>query len=182
MKKILQKIKAGSIKNRPKVFCVSMQRTGTTSVGQFFKDFGFAWSGWPDDKRNKWSVDWFDGNFDKIFSSEDFAKANAYEDSPWFFPEFYKFLYHKFPNSKFILFKRDPQKWFASMVSHSDNNILGRSRTHSKVYRRELEYFDLMKSEGFDEEHENTIGTDKLMKLTGMQQHYIDIYNMHNQE
>ena len=25
-------------KNSPKVFCISMQRSGTSSVGQFFKD------------------------------------------------------------------------------------------------------------------------------------------------
>lgn len=33
------------------VFCISMQRTGTTSVGKFFQDFGFNWAGWPMDKK-----------------------------------------------------------------------------------------------------------------------------------
>ena len=32
-----------------RVFCISMQRTGTTSVGRFFRDFGFRWAGWPAD-------------------------------------------------------------------------------------------------------------------------------------
>ena len=129
-----------------KVFCISMQRTGTTSVGKFFRDFGFRWAGWPSDQKNNWSDRWYDGAYEDIFSSEDFVNANAYENSPWWLPDFYKVLYQRFSNAKFILFTRDPDAWFASMLSHSGGEIIGKSKIHCKVYRRELEYFDLLNS------------------------------------
>jgi hypothetical protein len=180
--KLLNYLNLIRYKNTKRVFCISMQRTGTTSVGQFFKDFNFRWAGWPQDKSNKWSMSCYEGDFDKIFLSPDFIKANAFEDSPWFYPEFYKILYHKFPNTKFVLFTRDPNDWFDSMVSHSKNNILGRSRSHSKVYRRELEYFDYLNKVDFDEKKENDIDAEKTMKLTGQREHYINIYRRHNIE
>ena len=109
-----------------KVFCVSMQRNGTTSVGSFFRDFGYRRAGWPADEKNNWSESWYEGHYERIFSSIDFRAANAFEDSPWWLPGFYKILFHRFPNSKFILFTRDPDLWFESMVKHS--GLLGCNR------------------------------------------------------
>lgn len=168
--------------NRPKVFCISMQRTGTTSVGKFFRDFAYDWAGWPADRKNNWSAAWYNGDFEAIFSSLDFKAANAYEDSPWFYPEFYKFLYHRFPKAKFILFTRDPDAWYRSMVKHSGGDILGRAMTHCKVYRRELEYFDRLGNGELDEKNENTIASKKIMKLTNMSDYYKDIYRLHHIE
>lgn len=182
IKKVKQLVKSILNPSTPRIFCVSMQRTGTTSVGKFFKDFNFSWAGWPHDKKNKWSLSIYEGDFEKVFSSLDFKCANAFEDSPWFYPEFYKMLYHRFPSSKFILFTRDPDAWFDSMVSHSNNNVLGRTRNHCKVYRRELEYFELENSDRFDEIKENTIEAEKTMKLTGKREHYKDVYYRHNME
>src|SRR5690349_11662948 len=78
-----------------RVFCLSMQRTGTTSTGRFFRDVGYAWAGWPADERNQWSQAWYRGDFEAIFSSPEFRAANAFEDSPWFLPDFYKVLFHR---------------------------------------------------------------------------------------
>ena len=169
-------------KNDPKVFCISMQRTGTTSVGKFFRDTGYRWAGWPSDKQNDWSLSWYNGDYDAIFSSLDFRAANAYEDSPWFYPGFYKVLYHRFPNAKFVLFTRDPDAWYKSMVSHSGGDILGRAKTHCKVYRRETEYFDLLDAGKIDETTENRIHSQKHMKLTDMAEHYKEIYRLHARE
>lgn len=165
-----------------KVFCLSMQRTGTTSVGKFFRDFGFRWAGWPSSFKNGWVNSWYEGDYEKIFSSLYFKAANAFEDSPWFMLDFYKILFHRFPKSKFVLFTRDPDAWFQSMLSHSGSNIIGRSRFHCKIYRRELEYFDLLDSEEFDEDVENQIRFEKVMKLTGYEEHYKDIYRLHSIE
>lgn len=165
-----------------KYFCISIQRTGTTSVGKFFRDFGFRWAGWPTSLRNHWVGSWYEGDFERIFSSLDFRLANAYEDAPWFAPEFYKVLYHRFPRSKFILFRRDPDAWFQSMLKHSGGNIIGKSRTHSKYYRRELEYFDLLQSGRIDEALENKIHSEKTMKLGGWAEHYKELYRLHNIE
>ena len=129
-----------------------MQRTGRTSVGKFFRDFGFRWAGWPADSKNGWSSSWYEGDYEAIFSSTDFRSANAYEDSPWFLPDFYKVLYHRFPDSKFILFTRDADEWFQSMMKHSGGDVVGDNRIHCKIYRRELEFFDLLLSGHLSEE------------------------------
>ncbi|MEH6454298.1 MAG: sulfotransferase, partial [Psychromonas sp.] len=166
----------------PKVFCISMQRTGTTSVGKFFQDFEFRWAGWPADEKNKWSSSRFNGDYEAIFSSIDFKAANAYEDSPWFAPEFYKVLYHRFPNAKFILFTRDPDAWYQSMVKHSKGDVIGPTINHCKVYRREIEYYDLLDAGEIDEENENQIHTKKTMKLTDQPEHYKKVFHLHTTE
>ena len=43
-----------------KIFCISFQRTGTTSTGQFFIDHGYSVATWAVGKRNKWSVRWIE--------------------------------------------------------------------------------------------------------------------------
>ncbi len=165
-----------------KVFCISMQRTGTTSVGKFFRDFGFRWAGWPADEKNDWSGSWFEGDYEAIFSSSDFRKSNAFEDSPWFLPGFYKILFNRFPKAKFILFTRDPDAWFQSMVKHSGGDAIGRISIHCKVYRRELEYFEMLYSEKIDEKTENQSHSEKMMKLEGHAEHYKNVYRLHNIE
>ncbi len=165
-----------------RVFCISMQRTGTTSVGKFFRDFGLRWAGWPSDQKNDWSTKWYEGAYEEIFNSTDFRSANAFEDSPWFAPDFYKILYYRFPNSKFILFTRDPDAWFQSMLSHSGGDVIGITRIHCKIYRRELEYFELLNSGMMDENVENQISSPKKMKITGYADHYKKIYQLHNIE
>lgn len=165
-----------------RIFCISMQRTGTTSVGRFFRDFGYDWAGWPADQRNEWSSSWYDGDFEHIFSSEDFRSANAFEDSPWFFPEFYKILFHRFPNSKFILFTRDANTWFDSMVKHSNGDIIGKANFHTKIYRRELEYYELLSKGKINPITENQVFSKKKMKLTHLREHYKSIYYLHTIE
>jgi hypothetical protein len=166
-----------------KVFCISMQRTGTTSVGKFFQDFGFLWAGWPADRRNAWSHSWYEGDYEKIFNSLEFKSTTAYEDSPWFLPGFYKVLYHRFPGAKFILFTREPDAWFQSMIRHSKGNVLGRSRFHSKVYRRELEFFDLLQTGIIDEVLEDKDRYGKTMKISlELADHYKAVYNLHTVE
>ena len=166
-----------------RVFCVSMQRNGTTSVGKFLRDFGFRTAGWPEDERNDWSGSWYSGDYDTIFSSIDFKVSNAFEDSPWWLPDFYKILFNRFPQSKFILFTRDPDAWFRSMIKHSGGNVIGRSKIHCKIYRRELEYLDLLNSGEIDETVENKIRSEKKMKITMEHaSHYKKVYRLHNTE
>lgn len=165
-----------------KVFCISMQRTGTSSVGKFFRDFGFRWAGWPADEKNNWSGSWYDGDYEAIFSSADFRRSNAFEDSPWFLPGFYKILFNRFPTAKFILVTRDPDSWFQSMVKHSGGDVIGSTRVHCKIYRRELEYFESLHSGKIDEKSENQIHSSKKMKLMGHEEHYKNVYRLHNIE
>ena len=168
------------LETEPKVFCLSMQRTGTTSVGKFLREFGYRCVGWSISEKNDWSGAWYNGDYESIFSSIDFRLANAYEDNPWWYPGFYGLLYRQFPGSKFILLERDPDTWFKSMVKHSRGNTLGRTKIHCKVYNRETEYRELLKHDDFDERRENQLGTEKTMKLTGRDEHYKAIYRNYN--
>ena len=169
-------------KKNEKVFCISIQKTGTTSVGKFFRDFEYKWAGWPASIKNDWMKLWFDGDYESIFNSLDFKKHNAYEDSPWFYPGFYKILYHRFPDAKFILFTRDQDEWFRSMMSHSGGSILGRTRIHSKVYRRELEFFDLYSAGLINEESEMPDYKERVMKLLDQKKNYMQLYKLHTLE
>jgi hypothetical protein len=68
------------------------------------------------------------------------------------------------------------------MVRHSGGNVLGRSRIHCKIYRREQEYFDSVRSGAIDERSENQIHSEKVMKLTGKAEHYKAVYRLHSTE
>lgn len=166
----------------PNVFCISIQKTGTTSVGKFLRDVGYRTAGWDVCERNEWGEAWYEGDYDSIFSSVDFRRANAFEDAPWWYPDFYKVLYHRFPDSKFILFERDPDSWFESMLRHSGGNVTGRTNIHCKIYRRELEYLRLIEREDIDREREDRRYSDKSLKLYDYDDHYKRIYKTHNTE
>lgn len=167
-------------RKKPKIFCISMQRTGTTSVGEFFERLGFQVAKWKRSYNNKWSYYWQNGNFEAIFNSKDFKNYQVFEDDPWWLPEFYKVLYHRFPDAKFVLFTRDADKWFDSMVSHSDGKILGNTKRHCKVYRREKDFYELKHTQGLEEYDEHKI--DNLLSLKGYEEHYKTIYRIRNRE
>ncbi len=160
-----------------KIFCISFQRTGTTSVGQFLKNAGYSVADWSVSSRNQWGRKWADGQFDAIFDSEDFQQHQGFEDGPWFCPEFYRVLFYRFPRSKFILFERDADAWFASMLSHSGGRSLGVTAVHAKIYRREAEYLDLCDQAATPEEVDMNG-----LALEGHDAHYKQIYRTRNRE
>ncbi len=126
-------------KNHEKIFCISIQRTGTTSTGQFFKDHDYKVATWGTSSKNNWGLKYFSGDYNGILKSRAFKANQVFEDGPWWVGDFYKYLYHLFPYSKFILLERDPDKWFDSMVSHSKGKTLGNAYRHCIIYGRENE-------------------------------------------
>lgn len=128
---------------KPKIFVISFQRTGTTSTGKFFKDHNFRVANYAVSRKRDWTLNWFKGDFNRIFNSLDFISNQVFEDDPWWCGDFYKILFHRFPNSKFVLLDRDADKWFDSMVSHSSGKTLGNTYRHSKLYRREEDFYKL---------------------------------------
>ncbi|GGZ53446.1 sulfotransferase [Mesonia mobilis] len=166
--------------SKEKIFCISFQRTGTTSVGQFFKDFGYRVAGYNAQRSTAWSKLRFLGDFDAIFHSSAFKKSQVFEDNPWFSPEFYKILYHRFPASKYILFTRDADLWFDSMVNHSQGKTLGNTYRHCKMYDRELEFFEKFPDYNC---YENLHAIDNLLDLNeSHREHYTSIYRRRNKE
>ena len=150
-----------------------MQRNGTTSVGDFYEEFGFARAGWFHTKKNDWSKKYFDGDYEAIFNSDDFVENIVFEDGPWSIGDFYKVLFHRFPKAKFVLITRDPDEWFDSMVSHSNGRTLGNTFRHSCVYNRETEYYD--KIGGTHDYESNEV--DNLLELNEEHRnHYVQYY------
>ena len=165
----------------PKVFCISLQRTGTTSTGQFLKDHGYRCIGWGGDRDNKWSQSWLEGKYESIFSSLDFRLANAYEDSPWWMPKFYETLAQRFPDSKFILLDRDSEKWFKSMQTHSHGNIPGSLRVHCKAYKRDTELQSLIQTGSLSDGDLDRVDWNKPLKIEDKHKdHYIRCYENHS--
>jgi hypothetical protein len=168
----------------PRVFCVSWQRSGTTSVGKFYRDHGFRWSGWNHEDGLANSLAWYNGDLDPIFDTEAFRTANAFEDAPWNFPGVWQAAYHRFPNSKFVLMHRDPDAWWRSLVAftqaHAEGTIVGPAAVHAKSYGRLAEYLKLLPE--LDETAENVLLGKKSMTIAGLEEHYKDVYRLHNAE
>lgn len=162
----------------PKIFCISMQRTGTTSVGKFFMDHGFRVATWPIQRRNKWTYSWFRGDLETIFRSYDFKTHQVYEDDPWWVKRFYTVLYHKFPRSKFVLFERDEDEWFNSMLRHSNGMNPGNTYRHAYNYNRFSEYYSKF---GDKEVKYNEDSIDNMLSMREMRRHYTEFYITRNQ-
>ncbi len=163
---------------KSKIFCISFQRTGTTSVGRFFIENGFKVQGYNRDISTQWSLDYLKGDLDSIFNSKAFKYNQVFEDNPWWFGDFYRFLFHKFPDSKFILFERDSDKWFNSMVNHSNGKTLGNTYRHCKLYNREDELYEITELY-----KPYNLEIDNLLPLNeSHREHYITIYERRNRE
>lgn len=154
-----------------------MQRNGTSSVGDFLEQWGVKRIGSPQSNRNRWPLHWLEGDFESIFSHADFKEAVVFEDDPWWFPEFYRVLYHRFPESHFILLERDSDAWFRSLIRHSNGYSVGRTELHAKLYRREDDHHWL-------KQHIPEYGNKRSqeMVLYDKAQHYISVYERHNRE
>lgn len=166
-------------KNKPKIFCISLQRTGTTSTGQFFKDHGFPVATYGISWENAWTFHYWIGDYESIFQSYDFKTSLVFEDDPWWLNDFYKVLYHRFPDSKFILLERDSDKWFDSMVAHSKGKTLGNTHLHCAQYQRLKEFHET--AAGYENMYKNVV--DSALSLGEEQrEHYTSFYNIRNLE
>jgi len=160
-----------------KIFCVSMQRNGTSSVGDFLEQYGLKRIGSPISNKKRWPIKWLQGDFESIFNDKDFIDVDILEDDPWWFPEFYKYVFHRFPGSKFILLNRDADAWFKSMVRHSNGFSIGQTELHAKLYRRENE-FNWLKENIADFGQNRS----QEMVLYDKAQHYKAVYEQYNRE
>jgi len=160
-----------------KIFCLSFQRTGTTSVAAFLDWAGYKVTPWSVSRLNKWGKKWYEKNYDKIFESFDFRFHTAFQDSPWFAPNFYEVLLNRFPDAKFILMRRNSNDWFQSMLRHSNEKNPGNTKIHCHVYRRDEEYQQYMLDNPNRVEDLDSI--DNLFDITDYRDHYIRIYEDH---
>ena len=123
-------------KGSQKIFCISLQKSGTTSVGDFFQHFGYPVVRSDLAQFRGWNKAWFRENYTKIFEDPVFKNYQVFEDAPFWAKDFYKILHKKFPKATYILFTRNSDDWFDSLVHHGEGEILGDKRFHAKNYNR----------------------------------------------
>ena len=103
----------------PKVFCLGMHKTGTTSLLHSFLRLGIRTCDGLAGASQAERLDFARADNKFNYLQALIAQFQAFEDVPW--PLFYKELYELYPEARFILTTRDPQLWIHSCVSHFGN-------------------------------------------------------------
>jgi hypothetical protein len=125
---------------KPKIFCIGMNKTGTTSLATAMEDLGFPMGNQYE--AEYFLKDWEKRDFRRIISH--CRHAQFFQDVPFSMPETYKVLDQHFPGSKFILTVRDsPEQWYNSLVSFHTKfwspDSLPPRREHLEVVDRRYE-------------------------------------------
>jgi hypothetical protein len=99
--------------NHQKVFCIGLNKTGTTSIKKAFQNLGFIVG---DQAKARDLLDaWLIRDFRPIVRY--CRSSEAFQDSPFSFPYTYIVLDQAFPNSKFVLTVRDnAEQWYQSIT------------------------------------------------------------------
>lgn len=93
-----------------KVFCVGFQKTGTTSLQYALSLMGYRVAGIMD--ANPYDMP-------EMLHAEALRllpKFDAFADNPW--PLYFREFDAMFPDAKFILTTRDPDRWYTSVCKH----------------------------------------------------------------
>ncbi|NBG66645.1 sulfotransferase [Acidiluteibacter ferrifornacis] len=101
------------IRNHPKVFCIGMNKTGTTSFICAMKDLGYVVG--DQAKGEQLLRDYRKNKFKRII---DYCRtAEVFQDVPFSLPKTYEYLDREFPKAKFILTVRDSsEQWYNSIT------------------------------------------------------------------
>lgn len=100
-------------KNFNKVFGIGANKTGTTSLQQVFQILGFKVA--PQQEGELYGVQAYRGYFDEL--RRYIEKYDAFQDAPFSIKTTFAQVDSLFPNSKFILTVREPEKWFFSLLN-----------------------------------------------------------------
>jgi len=99
--------------NKPKVFCIGLNKTGTTSMAKTLNDLGFLVG--SQRLAELLLDDWVNRDFRSIINY--CYTAQAFQDIPFSLPYSFQALDGYFPNSKFILTIRDnAEQWYNSLT------------------------------------------------------------------
>ena len=162
----------------PKLFCIAMQRTGTTSLGRFCADqLGLAVCEFDRAIANGWPRLWLADEEARIFASPDFRTAEVFVDDPWWYPRAYERLAFRFPEALFVLVTRDEDAWFRSLMAHSGGRSPGHTDVHAAVYGRAAEFEALVARAG-SRRSVNWQG----LPLAGHESHYKTRYRRHAED
>ena len=175
--------------NKPKVFCIGMNKTGTSTMTKIFKNLNFRVA--PQVKQEKIIGDIKCKN--EIFLIKKFCwKYNFFQDLPFSQGNFYQTIDELFPKSKFILTIRDSNKWFDSLcnfhliyfrkMGFDFKNINEVNEENLKKFNwiKEGYYYDYTKNFWISEVKNNKIFYN--WNLLYDKKHYINVYEKRNEE
>jgi hypothetical protein len=100
--------------NKPKIYCIGKNKTGTTSLHALFASLGYKVA--VQRRGEALADDWIKGDFKRIVR---FAKygGEVFQDVPFSLPHTYEHLAKNYPDSKFILTVRDDADvWYNSLT------------------------------------------------------------------
>lgn len=165
----------------PRVFCLGMQRSGTTSFGNFCEtQLGMVRRGFYHSITNEWTRAWMEAAPERIFASADFRTGEVFEDDPWWCPRFYERLAMEFPDAKFVILTRNEDRWFRSLLAHSGGRSPGHTDLHAAIYNREEDFTRLLHdgyAKGLSFKTLNWQG----LSLEGREAEYVAAYRAHTQ-
>ena len=99
---------------RLKVFCIGLNKTGTTSWAQAISELGYIVG--SETEATMLFDHWVRGDFRQIIKYCEIG-GQAFQDVPFSLPNTYRALDQAFPGSKFILTVRDsPEQWYDSLT------------------------------------------------------------------
>lgn len=117
-----------------KIFCIGLNKTGTTSIGDALAHFGFRRCGWDGARSHRLSICWHEGKMQPFL--EVASNFDAFEDLPW--PVVYKQMRAFYPRSKFILtVRRSEDVWLESITRHIRNRWIGHYLVYGAYMPRE---------------------------------------------
>jgi len=158
-------------KIKKRVFCIGINKTGTSSLMRCFEILGFQPVARPavlaDSKaREKVNRFYEDRNYKRMLKVA--KHYQSFNDRPWNMWEMYRHLDKQFPDSRFVLTVRDAETWWRSV----EQWVLVRHPHKLKRYQQHLELTDFNRDSAIDSYHrynENVIayfkGTDKLLVM-----------------
>lgn len=114
--------------DKPKVFGIGFQKTGTTSLGKIFDALGYRTASYHQfrDMAARDDLDWAEVSERALTLAQDYDAA---KDTPW--PLLYAELDAAFPGSKFIHVTRNPDAWIRSAVKDFANHP---NALHQEIY------------------------------------------------
>lgn len=159
-------------KQKPKIFCIGQNKTGTTSLKMTLVNFGFKVGNQV--QAEMLLPDYKDQNWKKILDY--CSSAEAFQDVPFSLPGTWRLLYSQFPKAKFILTVRPSDSWYRSITSFHSKKF-GKDVLTDPVYLTNVHY----RYNGFLKDYFGS-GYQMDMKDPYNKEKLIEAYESHNNE
>jgi len=175
--------------SKPKVFCIGMNKTGTTTMTKVFKKLNYRVAPQIKQEINIGDIK-IKNNHQRI---KKFCwKYNFFQDLPFSQGDIYQSIDKIYPKSKFILTIRDPNKWFDSLcnfhliyfrkMGFNFKNINEVKEEHMRKFNwiKEGYYYEYTKNFWINEQKNNRISYN--WGLLYNKDHYIQVYEKRNKQ